>query len=189
MNYYRWLSTDAPPAETFEERRVWETSNAGPNLIEENVKRAVFRVPNGHILYNLGKFEPHVEIDFDTSLAQLNDERTIFEVALRTRVGARKLRLPLTEASLTGAVSLVVFETDVTISGIFQFAQITETQINRYLQDECPAMLFPRAQKVVATLTRHMGYASIVIPRSQFIRIRGRKMRKARPNVPGTGNA
>jgi protein-export chaperone SecB len=189
MNYYRWFSTDEHVAETIEEPRLLRAPTAAPNLILENVKRATFRVPNGYILSNLGKFKPHVEIDFDVSVTQLNNERTLFEVILRSRVGAKKLSLALDDRSITGVVPMVVFETDVTISGVFEFTGISPHQTDRYLQHECPYMLFPRARKAIAALTRNMGYSAIWIDRSLFIQIRERKLQKAQPNVPGTGNA
>ena len=121
-------------------------------LISQYVKDLSFENPNAPAIYQL-QGQPKIEVDFNISVAQLNDE--IHEVSLRIEVRAT-------------ANEQTAFVVDLLYAGLIGMRNVSVEQVQPYLLAEAPRLLFPFARQIVASTVQDGGFPPFMLEPIDF---------------------
>ena len=79
----------------------------------------------------------------------------------------------------------VVFITELAYGGLFQLANIADSDREPFLLIECPRLLFPFARRVLADTTRDGGFPPLMLDPVDFAGLYRQQMAKRAAAVPG----
>lgn len=126
-----------------------------------------FEVPNAPAIFTQLRSPPHVAINLDVQVRRLEEEHTVFEVALAIR--AEGTVTPPKSAGGTEEKPTVVFIADLVYAGVFTLNGIPENQQEPILLVECPRLLFPFARNILAEITRDGGFPPVLLGPIDFV--------------------
>jgi preprotein translocase subunit SecB len=112
---------------------------------------------------------PAIDMGIDVNARPLN-EGEAYEVDLR--IGAKAMR-----------GEDVMFITELVYSGVFQFVNVPQEDIEPLLLIECPRLLFPFSRRLLAEVTREGGYPPLLIDPIDFAALYRAQLRD-RENPP-----
>ena len=89
-------------------------------------------------------------------------------------------------AALTNAEYDVMFSANLVYSGLFQFVNVRQDEIEPLIWIECPRLLFPFSRQIMAEITREGGYPPLMINPIDFTplywaELRDRQARNGQP--------
>lgn len=141
-----------------------QASGLSPQPLTLNIqytKDLSFEVPGAPAIFTQLRSQPHVNLNLDVQVKNLEEGKGVFEVTLAIRAEGT------TEApkSAGGTVEKppVVFIADLSYSGVFTLAGIPENQVEPVLLIECPRLLFPFARNILADVTRDGGFPPVLL--------------------------
>lgn len=128
------------------------------------LKDLSFENPNAP--YSIGALTeaPEVDIALDVNVTKLEEIDT-YEVSLKIETKA-----------VNPKDSKIVFVVDLEYAGIFTLQNIPNDQKTILLGVHCPAMLFPFARKILASVTQDGGYQPLMIDPIDFGALFQKKM-------------
>lgn len=126
-----------------------------------------FEVPGAPAIYTQLRTQPHVNLNLDVQVRNLEEGKGVFEVTLAIR--AEGTTEP--PASAGGKVEKppVVFIADLAYAGVFTLSGIPENQQEPVLLVECPRLLFPFARNILADITRDGGFPPVLLGPIDFV--------------------
>jgi preprotein translocase subunit SecB len=114
------------------------------------VKELSFRNPSAAALTRAGDIEPTIDMGVEVKSRQIGDSGEVYEVDLRINVHAKRR-------------DDTMFAVDLTYSGLFQFMNVQNQDVEPLLWIECPRLLFPFSRQILAEITREGGYPPLLI--------------------------
>jgi preprotein translocase subunit SecB len=123
-------------------------------VLAQYVKDLSFENPNAASGSRPNETAPAIDMGIDVNARSL-DQPDTYEVDLR--IGAKAAR-----------GDEVMFITELVYSGVFQFVNVSEPDVEPLLLIECPRLLFPFSRRVIAELTREGGYPPLLIDPIDF---------------------
>ena len=125
-----------------------------------------FEVPNAPAIYTQLRSAPAVNINLDVQVKRIQEDQTVFEVALAIR--AEGTMAPATNGA-TEEKPTVVFIADLVYAGVFTLHGIPENQQEPVLLVECPRLLFPFARNILADVPRDGGFPPVLLGPIDFV--------------------
>jgi preprotein translocase subunit SecB len=125
-----------------------------------------FEVPNAPAIYTQLRAAPAVNINLDVQVKRLQEDQSVFEVALAIR--AEGTVVPLANGA-TEEKPVVVFIADLVYAGVFTLHEIPENQQEPVLLVECPRLLFPFARNILADVTRDGSFPPVLLGPIDFV--------------------
>lgn len=148
------------------------TPPAPPQLriLAQYVKDLSFENPSAPDSLRNGQ-APGIDLSIDVQARTMGD-------------GAFEVMLNIT-ANATRENGDVVFITELAFGGLFQLANIADTDREPYLLIECPRLLFPFARRVLADATRDGGFPPLMLDPVDFAGLYRQQMAKRASAVAG----
>ncbi len=137
------------------------------NLNVQYTKDLSFEVPNAPAIYTMLRAAPAVNINLDVQVKRIQEDQTVFEVALAIRAEGT-MPSPATNGGAEGKPA-VVFIADLVYAGVFTLHGIPENQQEPVLLVECPRLLFPFARNILADVTRDGGFPPVLLGPIDFV--------------------
>lgn len=158
--------TDAPSTPT------GNTPPAPPQLriLAQYVKDLSFENPGAPDSLRSGQ-TPGIDLAIDVQARTVGEDA--FEVMLNI------------EAKATRENDDVVFIAELAFGGLFQLANVADTDREPFLLIECPRLLFPFARRVLADATRDGGFPPLMLDPVDFAGLYRQQMVKRAAAVPG----
>lgn len=126
-----------------------------------------FEVPGAPAIFTQLRAQPHVNLNLDVQVRNLEDGKGVFEVTLAIR--AEGTTEPPKSAGGTLEKPPVVFIADLAYAGVFTLTGIPENQQEPVLLVECPRLLFPFARNILADVTRDGGFPPVLLGPIDFV--------------------
>lgn len=123
-------------------------------VLAQYVKDLSFENPTAAAGVRAGEAAPAIDMGIDVNARPLQDGEA-YEVDLR--IGAKAMR-----------GDDVMFITELVYSGVFQFVNVPQDDIEPLLLIECPRLLFPFSRRLLAEVTREGGYPPLLIDPIDF---------------------
>ncbi|WP_240006567.1 protein-export chaperone SecB [Pseudaquidulcibacter saccharophilus] len=123
------------------------------HVLAQYIKDFSFENPNSPASLREGA-QPKIDLQLDVSARGMEDP-SVFEVDLK--INAKSER-----------EGQVLFVTELVYSGLFQFNNIPQENLEPMLLIEAPRTLFPFARQIVADATRNGGYPPLMIDPMDF---------------------
>ncbi|MED5548107.1 MAG: protein-export chaperone SecB [Pseudomonadota bacterium] len=163
--------TDAPSTPTDNQ------TPAQPQLrvLAQYVKDLSFENPGAPDTLRPGQPAPGIDLSIDVRARSAGDDT--FEVLLV--INARASRK--TEAGEDS----VVFIAELSYGGLFQLANIPDTEREPFLLIECPRMIFPYARRILADTTRDGNFPPLMLDPVDFASLYRQQLAKRAAAVPG----
>ena len=143
------------------------TAAESPHLrvLAQYVKELSFQNPMAAASTRAYETQPTIDMNVEVKSRRIGDDGDAFEVDLHIGVQARR------EAD-------VMFEVDLTYSGLFQFMNVVADDVEPLLWVECPRLLFPFSRQILAEITREGGYPPLLINPIDFTPLYWAEMRE-----------
>ena len=127
-------------------------SGDSPHLrvLAQYVKDLSFENPMAAASASAYDTQPMIDMGVEVKSRPVGDQGDAFEVDLRINVTAKR-------------EDEVMFVVDLTYSGLFQFMNVQQIDVEPLLWIECPRLLFPFSRQVLAEITREGGYPPLLI--------------------------
>lgn len=143
-------------------------------ILAQYVKELSFRNPMAAFAASTHDVQPSIDMGVEVNSRPMEPANGAWEVDLRINVGAKR-----------GEDTL--FMVDLIYSGLFQFHNMDEVDIEPLLWVECPRLLFPFSRQILAEMTREGGYPPLLINPIDFsplyaAELRDREQRGATSN-------
>lgn len=126
------------------------------------VKDLSFENPAAPSGLNTGKNAPKIDLSLDLNINRLPEDN-YFEVELNIQAKATN-------------DETIMFVVDLKYAGIFHLININEEQQQMVLAVHCPAMIFPFARKIIASVTQDGGFQPLMIDPIDFATLYHKKM-------------
>lgn len=126
-----------------------------------------FEVPGAPGVFTQLRTQPHVSLNLDVQVRNIDEENNIFEVTLAIR--AEGTTEPPKSAGGTIEKPPIVFIADLAYAGVFTLNGIPENQQEPVLLVECPRLLFPFARNILADVTRDGGFPPVLLGPIDFV--------------------
>lgn len=126
-----------------------------------------FEVPGAPGIFTQLRTQPHVNLNLDVQVRNLEEGQGLFEVTLAIRAEATT-EAPKS-AGGTAEKPPIVFIADLAYSGVFTITGIPENQQEPVLLVECPRLLFPFARNILADVTRDGGFPPVLLGPIDFV--------------------
>lgn len=123
-------------------------------VLAQYVKDLSFENPTAASGVRAGDTAPAIDMGIDVNARPLQDSDS-YEVDLR--IGAKAMR-----------GEDVMFITELVYSGVFQFVNVPQEDVEPLLLIECPRLLFPFSRRMLAEVTREGGYPPLLIDPIDF---------------------
>jgi preprotein translocase subunit SecB len=123
-------------------------------VLAQYVKDLSFENPSAAANARPSEIAPAIDMGIDVNARPLADSDA-FEVDLR--IGAKATR-----------GDDVMFITELVYSGVFQFVNVPQEDVEPLLLIECPRLLFPFSRRLLAEVTREGGYPPLLIDPIDF---------------------
>lgn len=94
--------------------------------------------------------QPSIDMGVEVKSRPMGERNEAAEVDLCINVEARRSETPM-------------FSADLVYSGVFQFVNVTDEDVEPLIWIECPRLLFPFARQILAEITREGGYPPLLI--------------------------
>jgi len=119
-------------------------------VLSQYVKDMSFENPMAAASARAYDTQPMIDMGVEVKSRPVGDQGDAFEVDLRINVTAKR-------------EDEVMFVVDLTYSGLFQFMNVQQTDVEPLLWIECPRLLFPFSRQILAEITREGGYPPLLI--------------------------
>lgn len=123
-----------------------------------------FEVPAGAQIFTELKANPVISVNIDVQVNKLQEEPSIFEVALVLKTEA--LEAPEKEGGKPGRT---VFLAELTYAAVATLTDPTSELVEPILLVEVPRLIFPFARNILADVTRDGGFPPIVLQPIDFV--------------------
>jgi preprotein translocase subunit SecB len=125
-------------------------------VLAQYVKDLSFENPSAASTAQRQEIAPSIDMGIDVNARPLGGESgEAYEVDLR--IGAKATR-----------GEDVMFITELVYSGVFQFVNVAQEDIEPLLLIECPRLLFPFSRRMLAEVTREGGYPPLLVDPIDF---------------------
>lgn len=139
-------------------------------ILAQYVKDLSFENPSAPDSLRNGQ-APGIDLTIDVQARTISEDT--FEVVLNITANAKRDN------------GEVVFISELSYGGLFQLANIAESDREPFLLIECPRLLFPFARRVVADTTRDGGFPPLMIDPVDFAGLYRQQLVKRASAVPG----
>ena len=119
-------------------------------ILAQYVKELSFQNPMAAASARSYDAQPQIDMGVEVKSRPMGSEGNAYEVDLRINVGAKR-----------GEDTL--FLVDLTYSGLFEFDNVQDADVEPMLWVECPRLLFPFSRQILAEVTREGGYPPLMI--------------------------
>jgi preprotein translocase subunit SecB len=119
-------------------------------VIAQYVKELSFRNPAAAAATRAYDTQPLIDMGVEVKSRPIGDTNDAFEVDLHISVHAKR-------------DDEAMFSVDLTYSGLFQFMNVQQPDVEPLLWIECPRLLFPFSRQILAEITREGGYPPLLI--------------------------
>ena len=119
-------------------------------VIAQYVKELSFRNPMAAASARAAESQPTIDMGVEVKSRPIGDTGEAYEVDLHISVDAKREEQPM-------------FSVDLTYSGLFQFMNVQNADVEPLLWIECPRLLFPFSRQILAEVTREGGYPPLLI--------------------------
>lgn len=140
-------------------------------VLAQYVKDLSFENPGAPDTLRPGQPAPAIDLSIDVQARSLGEEN--YEVALS--IGAKATR-----------DENVVFIVELTYGGLFQLANIPDTDREPFLLIECPRLIFPFARRVLSDATRDGNFPPLMLDPVDFAGLYRQQMAKRAAAAPGS---
>lgn len=151
------------------------SANDSPHIrvLAQYVKDLSFENPTAASGAKQSEIAPSIDMGIDVNAKPLGGQGDSYEVDLR--IGAKATR-----------GEDVMFITELVYSGVFQFVNVSNEDVEPLLLIECPRLLFPFSRRMLAEVTREGGYPPLLIDPIDFAALYRAQLRD-RQNQPAAG--
>lgn len=146
----------------------------GLRVLAQYLKDQSFENPKAPASFREGE-APAIEVNVDVNARSFGGEQ--YEVELSVSAKARRGQD-------------IIFVVETTYAGVFELANIPETQVEPILLIECPRLLFPFARQIVAETTSAGNFPPVMLDPIDFLGIyqrnlaaRAKQQQSAQPNA------
>jgi preprotein translocase subunit SecB len=94
--------------------------------------------------------QPAIDMGVEVKSRAMGDRGDAFEVDLCINVNAKR-------------ADTLMFSVDLVYSGMFQFMNVRQEDVEPLIWIECPRLLFPFSRQILAEITREGGYPPLLI--------------------------
>ena len=116
--------------------------------------------------------QPSIDMGVEVKSRSMGGERSdAFEVDLCINVNAKR-------------GDSLMFSADLVYSGVFQFMNVRQEDVEPLIWIECPRLLFPFSRQILAEITREGGYPPLLINPIDFTPLYWQELRE-RQSRPG----
>ncbi|GAM97265.1 protein export cytoplasm chaperone protein [alpha proteobacterium U9-1i] len=119
-------------------------------VIAQYVKELSFRNPMAATSARAADAQPTIDMGVEVKSRPIGDAGDAYEVDLHISVDAKR-------------DDQAMFSVDLTYSGLFQFMNVQQSDVEPLLWIECPRLLFPFSRQILAEITREGGYPPLLI--------------------------
>lgn len=140
-------------------------------VLAQYVKDLSFENPTAAAGVRNAEAAPAIDMGIDVNARPMENDS--FEVDLR--IGAKAMR-----------GEDVMFITELVYSGVFQFVNVPQEDVEPLLLIECPRLLFPFSRRLLAEVTREGGYPPLLIDPIDFAALYRAQLRDRQAQQPGT---
>jgi preprotein translocase subunit SecB len=142
-------------------------------VLAQYVKDLSFENPMAAASARAYETQPMIDMGVEVKSRPVGDTGDAFEVDLRINVTAKR-------------EDMVMFLADLTYSGLFQFMNVQNEDVEPLLWIECPRLLFPFSRQILAEITREGGYPPLLINPIDFTPLYWAELRdrQARSGAP-----
>lgn len=141
-----------------------------------------FEVPGAPAIFTQLRTQPHVDLNLDVQVRNLEEGKGLFEVTLA--IHAEGTTEPPKSAGGTLEKPPIVFIAELAYSGVFTLTGISEEQQEPVLLVECPRLLFPFARNILADVTRDGGFPPVLLGPIDFVGLWQQRRAAAAANGP-----
>ena len=129
-------------------------ADEGPQvgLLSQYIKDLSFDNPNAPAVYQW-QSQPQIDVQFNIGSQQLTED--VYEVALKIDISAR-------------ADNQAAFQVELVYAGLFALRNIPEEQLQPFLLDEAPRLLFPFSRRIIADAVRDGGFPPLMLDPIDF---------------------
>jgi len=148
------------------------SANDSPHIrvLAQYVKDLSFENPTAATGTQRQEVAPSIDMGIDVNARPLG-EGDAYEVDLR--IGAKATR-----------GEDVMFITELVYSGVFQFVNVAQEDIEPLLLIECPRLLFPFSRRMLAEVTREGGYPPLLVDPIDFAALYRAQLRERQTRTP-----
>ncbi|AQS83675.1 MAG: protein-export chaperone SecB [Acetobacter aceti] len=139
-------------------------ASAPPTLLmgAQYIRSVSFKALDSALLHTRPPVRPNTTMTLDVMARQIAENQPEFEVDVVMNCVGRA------DAPVDGSEAALLFETQITYSGLFTLRNVTAESFEPMLLVEAPKMLFPAARNYLADLTREAGFIPVIIQQIDF---------------------
>lgn len=139
-----------------------QTAQPAVLMGSQYVRSVTFRVVDSVSIHTRPPMRPNTSLTLDVNARQIGENQPDFEVDLGLKCRG------MSDAPADGSEPSVLFEADITYSGLFSLRNVTADTFEPLLLVEAPRQLFPAARNYLADLTREAGFIPVLLQQFDF---------------------
>lgn len=143
------------------------------------VRSVTFNALDSALIHTRPPVRPNTAMTLDVLARQVAENRPEFEVDVVLNCVGRA------DAPVEGGEGAVLFETQITYSGMFSLRNATAETLEPLLLVEAPKMLFPAVRNYLADLTREAGFLPVIIQHVDFLALWHSRRQQTQNNTAG----
>jgi preprotein translocase subunit SecB len=120
--------------------------------------------------------QPAIDMGIEVKSRSMGERSDAFEVDLCINVNAKR-------------GEALMFSADLVYSGVFQFMNVRQEDVEPLIWIECPRLLFPFSRQILAEVTREGGYPPLLINPIDFTPLYWTELRERQNRVQPTQSA
>jgi len=171
--------SDAPETKAPEDGASASSANGAAtpppslNVITQYIKDLSFENPNApqSLVQPTQQQGPKIEIGVNVNAKPMADDTYEVDLALEGRAAV--------EPQAEGEERRIIFQTELTYSGVFKIDNVPKEAVHPFVLIECPRLLFPFARQVIADATRNGGFPPLLIDPIDFAQLYRQRMAQA----------
>jgi len=143
-------------------------------VLSQYLKELSFRNAAAAAAAQLYDVQPMIDMGVEVKSRPMGERGDAVEVDLCLKVQARR-------------AETAMFSAELVYSGLFQFVNVRQDDVEPLIWIECPRLLFPFARQILAEVTREGGYPPLLINPIDFTPLYWAELREREARVGGEG--
>lgn len=163
--------TDAPSTPTDKQT----TNQPQLRVLAQYVKDLSFENPGAPDTLRPGQPAPGIDLAIDVKARSLGEDNYEIVLVMNARASRKN----------ENGEDSIVFIAELSYGGLFQLANIPDSDREPFLLIECPRMLFPYARRILADATRDGNFPPLMLDPVDFASLYRQQIAKRAAAVPG----